>query len=362
METKNKSFFFLAFSIILLTGILGLISFVILYLFTRLSIGRDKESKHGINTGSSRMGGLAIILSSAIGILLKMQFANTSNFLTITSENTLIFVFSTMIGLIGLAEDLSQKIGFKVRLILTFAVIIITFAVFPGYIPVNLPLFSFLGIDEYFFIILFFTVFMVAGFINAGNIADGANGLLSIISLLFFIITYPLNGELLTIAIMISLLSFSLYNIFTGEIFLGDFGSYFLSSFLALSCLYIYSKNNVSVFMFASILIYPCFEIIRSLLIRLINKSSIFHPDNDHLHNYINNFILKSGLDQHTSNSVTGVSIALMSSGPALILFLIGVPPLSNNWLILFLIQIIFFALIFILFFNQKYYKSDKYY
>ena len=131
---------------------------------------------------------------------------------------------------------------------------------------------------------------MVSGFVNAGNIADGANGLLSMVYTVFFLFLYSIDPSILYSSAIVSLMIFFIYNISTGNIFLGDFGAYFLSAFVAFSSLKIYSEYDISVFLIATILIYPCFEITRTLIVRFITKVSLMSPDNNHLHNYLHNY------------------------------------------------------------------------
>ncbi|MBR50881.1 MAG: hypothetical protein CMD58_00005 [Gammaproteobacteria bacterium] len=357
MEPKNKTFFIIVICTIFLTGILGLLSFSLLYLFSELNLGKDSINKHGISPGTSRLGGLVIIISSIIGFFLKTNLDNSPLSNNI-SWNNLIVIFSILIGSIGLAEDLSQKISFSVRLFSILSLVVISLLVLPMLVPTKLPVIQIFSLQESYIIVFCFTAFMILGFINAGNIADGANGLLSIISLLFFVVVYSLNHDLMYLSLIISLLSFSLYNIFTGKIFLGDFGAYALSAFIAYSSLYLYAMDQLGVFFIASILVYPCYEISRSVIFRILNKTSIFHPDNEHLHNYINTYILSFGIDRHTSNSLTGVAIALFTSGIPLIIFFSGVSPKSSIWLIIFSIQIIILVFLFLFFASQKYPKK----
>ena len=108
----------------------------------------------------------------------------------------------------------------------------------------------------------------------------------------FFVIAYTIDSSIFNFSVVISLLAFIIFNVFTGRIFLGDFGSYSLSSLVAFKSLEFYSNNDISVFFLSAILIYPCFEIMRSLIIRAIKSRSIMAPDNNHLHNYLNKFVL----------------------------------------------------------------------
>ena len=141
----------------------------------------------------------------------------------------------------------------------------------PELIPIDIGIFKFFGVNSANISIYIFTVFMICGFINAGNIADGANGLLASIFLIFFIFAYSIDGSIFNFSVVITLLAFIIFNVFTGKIFLGDFGSYSLHR-LSFKSLEIYSKIDISVFFLSAILVYPCFEIARSLITRAVKS------------------------------------------------------------------------------------------
>ena len=104
---------------------------------------------------------------------------------------------------------------------------------------------------------------------------------------------------------------------------------------------------DVSVFLFASILVYPCFELVRSLLTRSINKVSMMSPDNNHLHNLVNQYFLSLGISMHKSNSITGLGLALITSGPPLCMLFLKVQPTDNLWFYLLFFQLLYLSIIY---------------
>jgi len=335
---------------VIFTGISGLISLFFLMVVSRLNIGRDPIQKHGVSSGASRLGGIAIIFSLMISILANLYLAELLSFSKLKIYFDKILLFSIIIGLVGLVEDLSQNLTSYMRLFLIIMITSISLILMPELIPYKLSIFNYPGIVNNIIIVYLFTIMMVSGFINAGNIADGANGLLPVIFLIFFICINFVDPTIFNLSITISLLVFSIYNIGTGRIFLGDFGAYLLSALVAFHSLRIYAKYNVSVFLFASILVYPCFEITRSLILRFFNQVAIMSPDNSHLHNYINKYFLSLGFNSHISNSMTGISVALFSAGPALLSCINNISVISNWWLYLFLGQLFFLSGIYLIF------------
>ena len=334
----------IAILIVISTGINGFISFVFLSLFSNLKSGKDSYEKHGLAKGTSRLGGVAIILTLSIGIAINLFIDGQLSWQKYYLELNALIVFSFFISLIGLFEDFKQEIPSIYRLVATITAVGFSLSYMIDLLPVNLPLFLSYGITSSA-IILLFTTLMIVGFVNAGNMVDGANGLLSIISLSFFLMLYSQYESYSYLALIIGLISFSLYNTLTGKIFLGDCGSYFLSSFIAFSSLKAYQELNFPIFLFASFLIYPCYEIIRTILTRFISSAPIMSPDNKHLHNYVNEFYLSCGFKINLSNSLTGISIAVITSIPSLYSFFILGNLDSNFWLKLFITEFICLAI-----------------
>ena len=333
--------------VVIVTGLQGLISVLFLMLISRLNIGRDQELKHGVATGSSRLGGIAIIFSLLSGIIFNLYLDNSLLLSNLSKYIDNILLFSILIGLIGLYEDLNQNLTSFIRLLLILIFVGVALALMPQLIPFDLPIFAGINEKNNFIFIYLFTVVMIAGFINAGNIADGANGLFPSICLAFFIVCFLIEPSIFYVSLIVSLLTFTIYNVSTGRIFLGDFGAYFLSAIVAFSSLNIFMNYDVSVFLFASILVYPCFELIRSLLVRFFNNKAIMSPDNNHLHNLVNHCLLSWGFSMHKANSMTGLGLALISSGPPLCMIYLKVQPTDNLWFYLLFFQLLYLSIIY---------------
>ena len=352
-EGYETSVLLVLIATILVTGVNGLIAFLFFAFFSSVKFGRDPKLKHGLSSGKSRLGGVAIIISIMMGCCSHVFFNTNFNSNLLFLEFDHIFAISLIIGMIGLIEDLNQNTSSKARLVWMMIIVSIFFILVPALIPSNFHVLSYLYSNNLEILALLFTTVMVTGFINAGNIADGANGLLTSIFFFFFLIAYSLDSTVFNFSVLITLLAFIIFNVSTGKIFLGDFGSYSLSALVALKSLELFSEMNISLFFLASILVYPCFEIMRSLLIRSIRKMELMKPDNNHFHNHINTFILSLGFSKHASNSITGLGIAIITSILPVILYFFGVSLNSDMWSIFFLFQLITLSLIYI-FFEKK--------
>ncbi len=335
---------------ILFTGVNGLLAFVLFLLFSKINLGRDPEVKHGLSVGTSRMGGVAIAMSIMFGCYSHIFFQQQFSFTGFLSELDKIIVLSFLIGIIGLIEDFRQNLSSIARLISMLFLVSVSLYLSPELIPLDLVIFKNLSVNDSYISVYLFTIIMVSGFINAGNIADGANGLLPSIFLGYFVVAYSLDSSIFNFSVMISLIAFIVFNVSTGRIFLGDFGAYSLSALVAFKSLEFYSNESVSIFFLASILIYPCFEITRSIALRYIKKSSLFNPDNNHLHNLVNQFMMTFKISQHSANSITGLSIAIFSTLPPLCLYFFGISITSDLWVTIFGFQFLCLTFIYIIF------------
>tara|TARA_B100001059_G_scaffold236728_1_gene289479 strand:- start:86 stop:1183 length:1098 start_codon:yes stop_codon:yes gene_type:complete len=343
---------------ILFTGLNGFIAFFLFFIFSRINIGRDPEIKHGLSSGKSRLGGIAIAVSIIFGCCSHLLIQDHFSMSFLLSELDKIIILSFLIGFIGLIEDFRQNLSSTFRLISMLSLVAISLYFSPELIPSDLSIFRYLNLNDSNIVIYLFVIIMVCGFINAGNIADGANGLLPTIFLGYFIVAYSLDNSVFNFSVVISLIAFIVFNVLTGRIFLGDFGAYSLSALVAFKSLEFYSNYEISIFFLASILIYPCFEITRSILLRSIKNTSLFNADNYHFHNYLNYYILNYISSKHIANSLTGISIALLSTYLPVSLYFLGISIISDLWLIIFGLQ--FFLLVFTYIFFKK--KSSRLY
>lgn len=299
---------------IILGGLLGLVVLMALYFLSNLHVGKDQQDKHGIGDQASRFGGIAIFL----GVLAyfasgPLWFEHGANVVW-TEDFRGYEPFVLAIGAIGLCEDCKFSLDPRTRLLLASILIIIVLLNSPELIPkrvefwfaadsLNHPLLLFIGV-----------VIVVVGFINAGNISDGANGLLAINAMSVFVLMYLQASSVLYFSLLVSLAIFSMYNIFSGRIFLGDFGSYALSALMALCCLDLYVSKQVSAWFLASLLSYPCTEIVRVMINRTLKHKSPFSADNSHVHNKLYEVINGTGLNTLAANSLTGIFLGFCFS------------------------------------------------
>jgi UDP-N-acetylmuramyl pentapeptide phosphotransferase/UDP-N-acetylglucosamine-1-phosphate transferase len=206
-----------------------------------------------------------------------------------------------------------------------------------------------------------FTIFCLLVFINGSNFIDGVNFLsisyflMILVSLVFLCENNNLLVNIKLTKLLIFLLVFLLFLNLLNKIFLGDSGIYFLSFITGIILIKFSNDNvNVSPYYIISLLWYPCFENLFSIIRKKINKIKPQKADNMHLHHLLylrlkpKNFFI-------SSNNLTGF-----------IIFIFNVPVffLSTYYFdkTIVLIIIIFISVIFYIFFYYllKNYKVSK--
>ena len=147
---------------------------------------------------------------------------------------------------------------------------------------------------------IFFTSFCLLILINGSNFIDGLNGLLLIYMTLLLFVIFKLelipqiiiNKELFInfIFFMIILIILNLFNI----LMLGDTGAYLIGFFIGYLIIICHKFNpSISPYFFITLLWYPCYENLFSIIRKLKSKFSPLAPDSNHLHQLVYTLIKK---------------------------------------------------------------------
>ena len=228
-------------------------------------------------------------------------------------------LFGTLFFILGLLDDLKLNIRPKFRLLLMIA-FLITLVIFNKLYIENTGirfLNRFLEIDIF---ALFFVCLCFLFIINGSNLIDGYNGLLGIHTLiilinLFFVNYFNENNDLAFFILCgISIITvFIKYNFPKATIFLGDSGSYFLGTFVAISAIKTSIANpTISPFYFCILLFYLFFEVFFSFIRKIaLEKKSPLFPDNKHLHMLLYKILLKKSNNKFKSNYNVSIIINL---------------------------------------------------
>ena len=138
---------------------------------------------------------------------------------------------------------------------------------------------------------------------------------------------------------------------------LGDSGAYLLGFFLGFIIISSHASNpNISPYFFISLIWYPCFENLFSILRKINREFSPLKPDSKHLHQLVFFFLTKKfNLKLIISNNLSSAIICFFNF---LIIYISALNPSSTIFQIkLIITSIIFYNVIYVILF--RFYKFD---
>lgn len=330
----------LALIVSFLYGSLGLIVLVGMGWVMRGRYAVDSATKHGIaHQDSSRLGGIVILLSSLVWGLFSMLTEGSLLWADNVGYVTFGMIATVLLTVLGAIEDLQNDVlSPRFRLRAMVSVFAVLFLIFPEVVPGNFGLALMDAVMGVPVLGALLTVVFCVGFINAVNIADGANGLMSGIAALSFYSFSLLDGPLAWMwVILASVISiFFLYNVVIGRLFLGDGGAYLIASLILVASFYAVNKGLVSLGYLAALFSYPCVELVVTLFRRWRIGLNPLLPDNDHYHNRLHHLIEPLIKSKVFANSATGVLIACTTSGSTMAMVSYGLLSVTDTswWLI----------------------------
>jgi UDP-GlcNAc:undecaprenyl-phosphate GlcNAc-1-phosphate transferase len=138
---------------------------------------------------------------------------------------------------------------------------------------------------------LVFTVLCLVGLQNAINMADGKNGLVMGLALVWtvgLIYFAPSHVEPVLIAFALGLVIALPFNL-GGRLFLGDSGTYSISVLVGLLTIYVYNVNFAALTadVVALWFLIPVVDCLRLIVARMIAGRLPFSPDRNHLHHIL---------------------------------------------------------------------------
>lgn len=331
-----------------LFGVAGLLGMLVMQWVTRQRYAKEDQDKHGIShVNASRLGGAVIIGLCLSFLIIKAfdgyQFSNVGP-LGIHPWAWTAFLSCSLLGLV---EDVDNGLlSPQLRLVMLGLFFGLIFIIWPEVIP-NKTGYAFIDtIMSKPIMGWIITVIFCVGFINAINMADGANGLVPGIVFISAVIYNAIIGALVWDVLSIVTGVFLLFNVISGRLFLGDAGAYGLGTVLVLGGIYSVNSGYIGIEFAAVMMCYPCLEVIISIFRRKIAGRSMFKPDNYHLHNYIHDRLKVNTRSRVAANSLTGLLIASGSTGVAFVGFYWELlSPTDSEWGWVFCAQVVFYLL-----------------
>ena len=209
---------------------------------------------------------------------------------------------------------------------------------------------------------LVFTTFCLLILINGSNFIDGLNSLLLIYMILVITILFKLDlissfaqNENLIKYFLYFLIILTILNLFN-LLMMGDAGAYLLGFFIGYLIINCHKANPlVSPYFFISLIWYPCFENLFSIIRKLKSKFSPLKPDNKHLHQLMYIFIRKNFLKKLSANNVSSLLINIVNLS---IVYISSLKPYSSiHQIKIITVSLIIYTVVFILLNN----KINKY-
>ena len=323
-------------------GLEGLLGIILMQWITRNSFVEDKADKHGIAEAKiSRLGGAVVIGCSLVFLLIDASTPYVSSVEGLLGVSYFAWVGCLSCALLGLFEDFRNDVlKPRYRLFSKAFIFFLTLCLWPDLVPtvLNVPFLDMLL--AYPIVAWLLTIIFCVGFLNASNMADGANGLMpGVFFITFYIFAMETNEPVYHILVTTSGF-FLIFNVISGRLFLGDAGTYGLGAAVVLSGLMFYNNGTFSALFMAVLLAYPCLELVATILRRILSGRSVVLPDNFHFHNRLHFHFAKRFRSVTAANSATGLVIAAMSAGLAFAGYLLGLDPTVNEpWLNIFVFQ-----------------------
>ena len=276
----------------------------------------------------------------------------------INYENYIYSLLIIFTSLIGILSDTKILISPKKRFL--FQLTLIFFSV----IFLNLEILSsriifFDNLLEGKIFNIFFTSFCMLVLLNGSNFIDGLNGLLITYMTIVIIILFKLNlisGFLLyedqIKYLIFFLLILNILN-FCNLLMLGDTGAYILSFFIGFLIISCHKVNPyISPYFFITIIWYPCYENLFSIIRKFKSNSSPLNPDNKHLHQMLFLVIKKKFFKNSLlANNASSLIINIVNFG---IVYVSSIKPYSSVYQItLIIISLIIYTTVFKLLKNK---------
>ena len=295
--------------------------------------GEGSADKHGISkVTASRVGGVAVVGY----MLIHLGYQYFAGLYTPSFAENSVFLTAVAFFALGFFEDLRGNLSAKLRFGLMALMAAGTLLLSPHLILGPVGIFFVDAAVSTQITALLFTALCVAYIPNAFNTADGANGLVSGVSLATLTgLSAVAPPELLPFIASgaAGCLIFMTFNVISGRFFLGDGGAYFLGAFCGLSVVLIANQTDVSVWWLLSMIFYPVADLMWSMGRRVTDRKSPFEPDNQHFHNVLFAWLDTDKRTSVVANTTCGIGIAVVFAGLPLAIFSTGLIAVDSlNW------------------------------
>lgn len=237
------------------------------------------------------VGGL-VALPPAIAILLLQFFQEGMS--SAHAASYLALAFATLSSLIvGFLDD-RRHIPALLRLMICSGIFGVAISIRPDFVVSALDLQGLSFKIELGLLAIPFSVFCLLAFQNAVNMADGRNGLVGGVAIIWLLGLLSYGWHPLTLAI-VSLtigLFIALGANLGGRLFLGDAGTYGIGAFVGLATIWIH-RSNIGLHTIDVVIMFmiPVLDMARLFVLRIFHGRHPFSADHSHLHHYLDRSI-----------------------------------------------------------------------
>lgn len=269
--------------------ILGIIRYK--YLHEHFSGDHDLNGPQKFhNSNPPRIGGLGIYL--ALWIATMTAFYKQADLAKLIA---FVLLGAIPVFTAGLAEDLTKRVGVKIRLLAGLMSGVLMLYLFE-ITSIRLDIWVLDTLFTNIWIACLFLAIACSGLSNAYNIIDGFNGLASMVAIIstsaIAFVAFKVNDiALVNLALIFlgSIAGFFIWNYPKGMIFLGDGGAYLIGFVIAtLSILLVQRNPSVSPWFALLVNVYPIFETLFTIWRRTIYQGkNPGIPDGTHFHSLI---------------------------------------------------------------------------
>ena len=247
--------------------------------------GAQEHKAHAAPT--PLVGGL-VALPPAVVVLLVQFFQEGSS--SAHAASYLALAFATFASLlVGFLDD-RRHIPALYRLIMCSGIFGLAISIRPDFIVSSLDLQGIGFKIELGLLAIPFSVFCLLAFQNAVNMADGRNGLVGGLAVVWLVALLSYGWQPLTLSIvsLIIGLLIALGANLGGRLFLGDAGTYGIGAFVGLATIWIH-RSNIGLHTIDVVIMFmvPVLDMCRLFLTRMFLGRHPFSADHEHLHHYL---------------------------------------------------------------------------
>ena len=255
-------------------------------------IDHPGAQEHKSHAAPTPLAGGLVALPPAIAILL-LQFYQEGMSST-HSASYLALAFATLSSfIVGFFDD-RRHIPALFRLIICSGIFGVAISIRPEFVVSALDLQG-LGLKvELGLLAIPFSVFCLLVFQNAVNMADGRNGLVAGLAIIWLmaLLSYGWHPLTLAIASLTIGLFIALGANLGGRLFLGDAGTYGIGAFVGLATIWIH-RSNIGLHTIDVVIMFmiPVLDMARLFVFRIFQGRHPFSADHNHLHHYLDRTI-----------------------------------------------------------------------